>query len=115
MAHALLPLQASHTITVDISKTQKASTTICKIAIMAAKLISVLATGAGIGYLIGIKTVKSGSCLENSSPTISNPDDAFWNGCCRPLFDFIGCLQQKGIPNFSYILNQCPSSPNCDP
>ncbi len=108
-------LQASHTITVDISKTQKTSTTIHKTATIATKIIGLLAIGMGIGYLIAIKTAKSGPCLENSSPTTSNPEDAFWNGCCRPLLDFIGCLQQRGIPNFSYILNQCPSSPNCDP
>lgn len=39
MACALLPLQTSLTITVDISKTQTTSTTIYKISIIAAKTI----------------------------------------------------------------------------
>ncbi|MDR2539428.1 MAG: hypothetical protein LBC45_02270 [Chlamydiales bacterium] len=104
------PLQGSRTVTVNMP-IQTSSTTKRKTALIAAKIISLLAIGIGIGCLIATKTVKSDSCLENTN----HSDAAFWEGCCRPLFDFIECLQQKQIPNFSYILNQCPTSSDCDP
>ncbi|VHO00891.1 hypothetical protein [Candidatus Rhabdochlamydia sp. T3358] len=113
MTCELKPLHSLSSVIVSIPV--QTTPTIRKTAILAAKIIGLLTAGAGIGYLIAFKTIENASYLENSPITTSSPEDSFWDGCCRPLFDFIGCLQQRGIPNFSYILNQCPSSPNCDP
>ncbi|PWU13026.1 MAG: hypothetical protein C5B45_06810 [Chlamydiae bacterium] len=110
MTHELRPLN-TRIVTVPIPhKTPPIA--IRKITIIATKIISLLTAGMGIGYLIAIKTAQNSSCSKNPPP-INPEEDAFWNGCCRPLFKFIGCLKET-IPNFSYFLNQCPTS-DCDP
>lgn len=112
MASAAHPLQNSATVTVNIP-TQTLSMTTRKTALTAVKILGILTIGVGIGYLIAIKTVKSDPCLGSSLPATS-PDAAFWNGCCRPLFNLIECLGNN-VPNFSRALDQCPTSSDCDP
>ncbi|KAG6559800.1 hypothetical protein RHABOEDO_001299 [Candidatus Rhabdochlamydia oedothoracis] len=101
--------QALNTVTIDFPHTQTASATIRKTAITAAKIIGLLTAGAGISYLIAINRFKSDPCLKNSSFIINSPDESFWDGCCRPLFNLGKCLGEK-ISNFSHVLNQCPRS-----